>query len=90
MATINSEDLSARLKKLEESTRLSGGLETARSYGGAVMCEILNPLECLNNLIYLLKHSPDDEKNDLYLEMAEGQLARLNEITQRTLRFSKE
>jgi hypothetical protein len=26
------------------------------------MCEVINPLESLNNLVYLLKHSSDHEK----------------------------
>ena len=46
-----------------------------------------DPLESLNHLVYLSKDSPDDGKNELYLEIAEAQLARLNEIAPRTLRF---
>ena len=49
-----------------------------------------DPLESLNHLVYLSKDSPDDGKNELYLEIAEAQLARLNEIAPRTLRFCKE
>jgi nitrogen-specific signal transduction histidine kinase len=87
---INSEHLSARLQRLEESTRLSNELEAARSYAGGLMCEVINPLEALNNLIYLLKQGTDDEKRSLYIKIAETELARLNEIAQRTLRFCKE
>jgi len=65
-------------------------MEAARSYAGALMCEVINPLESLNNLIYLLKQGTDDEKKSLYIEIAETELARLNEIAQRTLRFCKE
>ncbi len=47
---------------------------------------MVNPLEAANNLAYLLSVSTSDASAVAhYVEMLQGQLARINEIVQRTL-----
>ncbi|NYF91444.1 hypothetical protein RBB79_17555 [Tunturiibacter empetritectus] len=55
------------------------------------MTEVVRPLEAINNLVYLaLNDSDDPVKANLYMQMAKGQIALLNEITLSTLRFCDE
>ena len=90
-SNINLEGLSSRLRRIEDIARQSDGAAAARTYGGGVMCEIINPLESLNNLVYLMAHSSEEPtKIALYIEMAQAELLRMNEIAKRTLQFCNE
>ena len=54
------------------------------------MQEIINPLESINNLLYLLTFPIKPDETRLYVEMAQAEVMKLNEITQRTLLFCNE
>src|ERR1700712_5051987 len=83
--------LSSRLNAMEEALRRSERLAVASRYAGAIMHEVNNPLEALSNLVYLAKHSPADPAQvSRYMEIAEGQLLRISEITRKTLSFYKD
>jgi hypothetical protein len=57
-----------------------------RIYAGLVIRDMVNPLEAANNLAYLLSVSTSDASTVAhYVEMLQSQLARINEIVQRTL-----
>ena len=82
--------LSARLEKTEAALQQSEHLIVASRYAGAIMHEVNNPLEALTNLVYLTKHSPrDTDAVSRNMEIAEGQLLLLGDITRKTLSFYK-
>jgi hypothetical protein len=57
-----------------------------RIYAGLIVRNMVNPLEAANNLAYLLSVSASDASTVAhYVEMLQSQLARINEIVQRTL-----
>ena len=90
-SNINLDQLKSRLQIVEERAKQSGGLNAVTAYAGGVTREIVNPLEALNNLVYLMAHSLEEPtKIALYVEMAEGELRRLNEIAKRTIQFCNE
>ena len=89
--TVNLQDLSARLQTVQDQTRQDDANSAARYFAGAVMGEVTNPLETLNNLIYLARHSPQDAAKVIrYMDLAQEQLLKLNEITKQTLYFCSE
>ena len=75
------------MKDMEDGVAQSIGLEAVQVYTGAIMGEIVNPLEALNNLLYLLSLPARPEVTLRYVQLAQEQVLRLNEITQRTLIF---
>ena len=83
-------EVSERLKKAEAALQLSEHLLLASHYAGAIMHEAINPLEALANLVYLTQYAAEDagsvRKN---MEIAEGQLVLLSEITRKTLSFCR-
>jgi signal transduction histidine kinase len=85
------DELSARLHFLEESLQKSEKLAIAGRYAGAVMHEVNNPLEAIGNLVFLTKNlanaGPEVRQN---MQVVESQLARLGEITRKTLSFYRE
>jgi len=84
-------ELKERLVRTEESLRQSERLAIAGRYAGAVMHEVNNPLEALNNLVYLTRRAPhDQEQIGRNMRVAEAQLERLGEITRKTLSFYRE
>jgi signal transduction histidine kinase len=85
------EQLLERLRLAEESLRRSERLAIAGRFAGAIVHEVNNPLEALNNLIYLTKQQaqhPDHVRRNMLV--AETQLNRLGEITRKTLSFYRE
>lgn len=52
--------------------------------------EINNPLEAVTNLLYLLRDTPLNEEQQGYLALAEGELARVSEISSHTLTFNRQ
>jgi signal transduction histidine kinase len=88
---LTTEELKDRLRRAEESLRKSERLAIAGRHTGAVMHEVNNPLEALNNLVYLTKneaHNAEEVRRNM--QVAEEQLARLGEITRKTLSFYRE
>jgi signal transduction histidine kinase len=85
------EELAARLLVAEESLHRSDRLAIAGRFAGAVMHEVNNPLEAIGNLVYLTKNGADDAAQvRKHMQVVESQLARLGEITRRTLSFYRE
>jgi len=66
-------------------------LAAAGRLAASIAHEINNPLEAVTNLLYLLHNHPSlDGEARQYAEMAQGELARVSEITQQTLRFYRQ
>lgn len=84
-------ELKDLLLRVEESLRRSERLAIAGRYGATVMHEVNNPLEALNNLVYLTQcdshHAGRVRRN---MRDAEAQLERLGEITRKTLSYYRE
>jgi PAS domain S-box-containing protein len=78
-------------KKREAALRVAEKLAVAGRMAATIAHEINNPLESLTNLIFLLRRedslSPDARQ---YLELAEGELQRVANITRQTLSFYRE
>ena len=75
----------------DEALQQMERLAVANRYAAAIMHEINNPLESLTNLMFLIKHSAGDATTVMaYAEMSEIQLARMGEITRRTLSFYRD
>ena len=75
----------------EEAMRRSEKLAAAGRLAASIAHEINNPLEAVSNLLYLIRTSGDmaPQVQD-YAAMAQGELARVGEITQQTLRFYRQ
>jgi C4-dicarboxylate-specific signal transduction histidine kinase len=85
------EELTAQLKIAEESLQRSERLAIAGRYAGAVMHEVNNPLEAIENLVYLTKNRPEDASQVREnMQVIESQLARLGEITRKSLAFYRQ
>jgi signal transduction histidine kinase len=85
------EELAARLKSVEESLQRSERLAIAGRFAGAVMHEVNNPLEAIGNLVFLAKNAADDAHQvRRHMQVVESQLARLGEITRKSLSFYRE
>jgi signal transduction histidine kinase len=81
-------ELLARLRLIEESLQQSERLALAGRYAGVVMHEVNNPLEAIGNLVFLTKNLPNaDPQVRTNMQVVEAQLARLGEITRKTLSF---
>lgn len=75
----------------EELLRKTEKLAAAGRLAASIAHEINNPLEAVTNLLYLLETHPQmDEEARQYVAMAQGELARVSEITQQTLRFYRQ
>jgi signal transduction histidine kinase len=82
------EELLARLRLIEESLQQSERLAIAGRYAGVVMHEVNNPLEAIGNLVFLTKNLPNvGPQVRMNMQVVEAQLARLGEITRKTLSF---
>jgi signal transduction histidine kinase len=85
------EELTARLKIAEESLQRYEKLAIAGRYAGAVMHEVNNPLEAIGNLVYLTKNAAGDpDQVRKHMQVVESQLARLGEITRKSLSFYRD
>jgi len=80
-------DISAE-KQSEEAVRRSEKLATAGRLAASIAHEINNPLEAVNNLLYLARN---DSKNAAqYLTMAEEEVGRVARLAQQTLGFVRD
>ena len=75
----------------EETLRKTEKLAAAGRLAASVAHEINNPLESVTNLLYILRHyEPMDAQAVEFIETAQGELSRVAEITQQTLRFYRQ
>jgi signal transduction histidine kinase len=85
------EELAARLLIAQESLQRSDRLAVAGRFAGAVMHEVNNPLEAIGNLVFLTRNAADDPAQvRKHMHVVESQLARVGEITRKTLSFYRE
>ena len=81
-----------RLSRLIAAEAVLAGSDcssAAKQYAHSVLREAINPLEAINNLVYIAKQSSDNSETlRIYIEMMEEQLERLNEVVRRSLLFS--
>jgi hypothetical protein len=85
--------LYSRLQLAEDTLKQSKEIDPALCYANTLMREVINPLEALNNLIFitkLLTVEKGSEMVTMYMEMAERQVACLNQITRKALGFCQE
>ncbi len=80
-------DLSSQ-RQSEEAVRRSEKLATAGRLAASIAHEINNPLEAVNNLLYLARH--DSTNADQYLAMAEQEIGRIARLAQQTLGFVRD
>ncbi len=80
-----------RRKSSEDALRRSERLAAAGRLAATIAHEINNPLESITNLIYLLRAdkslSPSAQK---YVEVADGEIARVSQISRQTLAFYRD
>jgi signal transduction histidine kinase len=81
-------EAAARLRA-EEALRRSEKLAATGRLAASIAHEINNPLEAISNAIYLARSCPPEE-TPTYLKVADEELARVAQITKRTLGFYRE
>jgi PAS domain S-box-containing protein len=78
-------------RRSEDALRKTEKLAAAGRLAASIAHEINNPLEAVTNLLYLLHNHPSlDAEAQRYSEMAQGELSRVSQITQQTLRFYRQ
>jgi signal transduction histidine kinase len=78
-------------RRSEDALRKTEKLAAAGRLAASIAHEINNPLEAVTNLLYLLHNHPSlDAEARQYSEMAQGELSRVSQITQQTLRFYRQ
>ena len=83
-------DVSER-KRSEDALRRTEKLAATGRLAASIAHEINNPLEAITNLLYLLRRFCHlDEVALNYVTTAEGEVRRMSEITQQTLRFYRQ
>jgi signal transduction histidine kinase len=75
--------------RAEEALRRSEKLAATGRFAASIAHEINNPLEAISNAIYLARSCPPEEIS-IYLKLADEELARVAQITKRTLGFYRE
>jgi signal transduction histidine kinase len=75
--------------RAEEALRRSEKLAATGRLAASIAHEINNPLEAISNAIYLARTCPPEEA-PIYLKVADEELARVAQITKRTLGFYRE
>src|SRR6266566_697106 len=84
---VNSDVTQVRLQ--DEALRRSEKLAAVGQLASSIAHEINNPLESITNLLYLIRQSESMEDVQHYTMLAQGELARVTEITLQTLRFNR-
>jgi PAS domain S-box-containing protein len=85
---VNSDVTQLRLQ--DEALRRSEKLAAVGQLASSIAHEINNPLESITNLLYLIRQSDSMEEVQHYTALAQGELARVTEITLQTLRFNRQ
>jgi signal transduction histidine kinase len=86
---LTAETEAAGRRRAEEALRRSEKLAAAGRLAASIAHEINNPLEAISNAIYLARSCPPEEA-PMYLRVADEELARVAQITKRTLGFYRE
>jgi PAS domain S-box-containing protein len=84
---VNTDVTQARLQ--DEAMRKSEKLAAVGQLASSIAHEINNPLESITNLLYLIRQSESMGDMEHYAALAQGELARVTEITLQTLRFNR-
>jgi PAS domain S-box-containing protein len=79
-----------QLRLQDEALRRSEKLAAVGQLASSIAHEINNPLESITNLLYLIRQSDSLEDVRHYTTLAQGELARVTEITLQTLRFNRQ
>lgn len=82
-------DAAARQYRSEETLRNTEKLATAGKLAATLAHEINNPLEALQNLLFLVENSENIEEAKPYVRMATQEVRRIQEITDMTLRLHR-
>jgi signal transduction histidine kinase len=82
-------DAAARQFRSEETLRNTEKLATAGKLAATLAHEINNPLEALQNLLFLVENSSSLEESIPYARMAAQEVHRIQEITDLTLRLHR-
>jgi signal transduction histidine kinase len=82
-------DAAARQFRSEETLRNTEKLATAGKLAATLAHEINNPLEALQNLLFLVENSENIEEAKPYVRMATQEVRRIQEITDLTLRLHR-
>jgi PAS domain S-box-containing protein len=82
-------DISDR-KRLEATLLKAHGLGAAGRMAASIAHEINNPLEAVTNLLYLMRSEMASEIGMQNLSMAEAELARVAQITRKTLAYYRD
>jgi PAS domain S-box-containing protein len=85
---VNTDVTQVRLQ--DEALRRSEKLAAVGQLASSIAHEINNPLESITNLLYLIRQSESMEDVRHYTTLAQGELARVTEITLQTLRFNRQ
>jgi PAS domain S-box-containing protein len=85
---VNADVTQARLQ--DEALRRSEKLAAVGQLASSIAHEINNPLESITNLLYLIRQSDSMDDVQHYATLAQGELARVTEITLQTLRFNRQ
>jgi PAS domain S-box-containing protein len=85
---VNTDVTQAKLQ--DEALRKSEKLAAVGQLASSIAHEINNPLESITNLLYLMRESNSVEEIQGYVEIAQGELSRVTEITLQTLRFHRQ
>jgi signal transduction histidine kinase len=86
---LTTETEAAGRRRAEEALRRSEKLAATGRLAASIAHEINNPLEAISNAIYLARSCPAEE-SAIYLKVADEELARVAQITKRTLGFYRE
>ncbi len=90
MAVVTVEDITA-MKQAEESLRTSEKLAAVGRMSGTLAHEINNPLDAVNNLVYLLlQDSKLDERGHECVQLLQRELERMQHIVANTLSFYRD
>jgi PAS domain S-box-containing protein len=74
----------------EQALIRSEKLAVVGRLSASIMHELNNPLESVNNLLYLISHDEDIERVRAYAGLAEEEMKRVTEIATHTLRFYRQ
>jgi signal transduction histidine kinase len=86
---LTAETEAAGRRRAEEALRRSEKLAATGRLAASIAHEINNPLEAISNAIYLARSAPPEESST-FLKLADEELARVAQITKRTLGFYRE